>query len=92
MSTKYTPEPWKRSNYRPQLVIQRSPAESTFNVGDDKFKALATFENVDDAGRAVSCVNACVGIDTAVLEALRPGALARLVALRPPSMPSPEGE
>jgi len=38
----HTPGPWKISNYRPYNIIARDPAESTYEVGDDKFTPFAS--------------------------------------------------
>ncbi|HSW63859.1 MAG TPA: hypothetical protein VLH56_11230 [Dissulfurispiraceae bacterium] len=38
---KFTPGPWKVSNYRPYDIIARDPKESTYDVGDDKFAPIA---------------------------------------------------
>jgi hypothetical protein len=74
-STRHTPEPWRVSNYRPQRVIARDPAEGTYEHGDDKFPTLAHFESVEDGKRAVACVNACAGIPTELLELMGVGGI-----------------
>ena len=55
----------KISTYRPYGLIERDPAESTYELGDDKFPIVAHISDKRIARRIVACVNACAGIKNA---------------------------
>ena len=66
----------KISTYRPYGLLERDPAESTYEVGDDKFPVVAHINDRRIAERIVSCVNALAGIQNPaaipdVVEALK---------------------
>ena len=48
LAAKATPSPWKSSNYRPHHLLQRDPNESTYEIGDNNFMCLASFDEVPD--------------------------------------------
>lgn len=45
---------WKVSNYRSNHIICRDPSESTYNVGDDKFKIIAYVDDFRIAEKIVA--------------------------------------
>ena len=79
MAEVVTPK-WKISNYRPFGIIERDPAESTYEVGDDKFPFVASVhgdnltqqrERAERIIRAVNSYDASQKKIAALVEALR---------------------
>lgn len=55
LSQKRTPGEWKVNNYRPYGIIARSPNESTYKLGDDKFKRFIDTDTAEDADYIANC-------------------------------------
>lgn len=59
---------WKLSNYRPNRIIERDPAERTYDEGDDKFQTLVTVDNLTVGAQIVREHNALVGLNPDALK------------------------